>query len=226
MKSYTVNGITFNMIKLKKGLALGQTPVTQELYQAVMDSNPSEHKNSKAPVTNVSYNHIVNDFIPKLNKLTGKVFRLPTENEWEYACRAGSTTSYWWGDDFDGSKCWHGGNSNNVMPVHEASNRWGFRDMLGNVWEWTSTAVGSSRVNRGGSWSDYAGNCRSALRNRNTPDLEYNDLGFRLSRSLPSLKTKTKPNKEVKDYIVKDLDRLDDKELRETYEFIRRMIAQ
>jgi len=127
---------------------MGKYEVTQALWQAVMGSNPSGFKGGDRPVENVSWDDI-QTFIKKLNHRTGKHFRLPTEAEWEYAARAGSTTKYSWGNDiscdkasYDGGKdssCYYrpGGNNRGTQPVGSyVPNSYGLYDMHGNVWEW------------------------------------------------------------------------------------------
>jgi formylglycine-generating enzyme required for sulfatase activity len=166
---------------------LGKYPVTQEQWEAVMGSNPSFFKGGSRPVKNVSW-FDAQIFIQKLNQLSGKQnYRLPTEEEWEYACRAGSTSKYYFGDDASqlGEYAWYLGNSGQTIhPVGQKKpNAWGLYDMAGNVWEWTDSWYDSSpsyRVIRGGSWSDDAGSCRSATRNCFTPDYRYFNFGFRL----------------------------------------------
>ncbi|MCC6281804.1 MAG: formylglycine-generating enzyme family protein [Saprospiraceae bacterium] len=176
--------------------------VTQEQWQAVMGSNPSRFKDcNKCPVESVSWND-VQTFLTKLNALSGKKYRLPTEAEWEYAARGGSKSRNFkyagsnkldevgWYDDNSGSK---------THPVgSKKSNELGLYDMSGNVWEWCSdwsgeyylgkiTPVnpqgaekGSLRVFRGGSWYRPARYCRAALRNYAAPDFRAFNLGFRL----------------------------------------------
>jgi formylglycine-generating enzyme required for sulfatase activity len=133
---------------------------------------------------------------------TGYVYRLPTEAEWEYACRAGTTTRFSFGDDPQlaelGKYAWFDGNSaNQTHPVGgKAPNPWGLYDMHGNVWEWCldwkavysggsvtdpkGSISGSAHVLRGGSWFNLAWNCRSANRDFNFPDLLIGNRGFRL----------------------------------------------
>ena len=186
-----------------KSFIMGTHEVTQGLWKAVMGNNPSNFNGDNLPVESVSWNN-VQEFIKKLNQLTGKKYRLPTEAEWEYACRGGSTTAYCFGDNSNslGDYAWYDNNSGN--RTHEVGtkkpNAWGLYDMHGNVLEWcndweadypttpqkdpTGPSSGSNRVNRGGSWNNNAQNCRSANRNNNNPDNRNNNLGFRLALSL------------------------------------------
>ncbi len=156
--------------------AIGKYPVTQAQYQAVMGTNPSYFKNNpQNPVECVSWND-AQAFCQKLSQITGKTYRLPTEAEWEYACRAGTTTRYYFGDDANqlGDYAWYGGNSQNTThPV-----------VIGNVWEWCednwhdnyigAPTDGSAWIKngndnrsllRGGSWGINPNYCRSAIRN-------------------------------------------------------------
>ena len=180
---------------------IGETEVTQELWEAVMGSNPSEFKgNNQRPVENVSWNDC-QEFIKKLNKLTGKNFRLPTEAEWEYAARGGK---YSRGYKYSGSNnadevAWYGNNSGfNTHPVAtKKANKLGLYDMSGNVWEWcndwygryqsysqtnpTGPSEGDSRVLRGGSWSGNDWSVRVSNRDNYAPGFRYIDFGLRLA---------------------------------------------
>ncbi len=182
---------------------LGKTEVTQEQWRAVMGNNPSLFKGDDRPVEQVSWDD-VQEFIRRLNDKEGKaVYRLPTEAEWEYAARAGSTTAFSFGDDSSqlGEYAWYSENSGReTHPVgSRKANVWGLYDMHGNVWEWvqdwygqytpetitdpSGPESGSVRVCRGGGWVSDARLCRSASRNSGTPDLRGSNLGFRLLRT-------------------------------------------
>mgnify|MGYP002673808187 CR=1 FL=1 len=176
--------------------------VTQALWKAVMGKNPSSFKGNNLPVENVSWNDC-QTFISRLNNLTGKNFRLPTEAEWEYAARGGNRSR---GYKYSGSNvlsdvAWYDGNSGSkTHPVGTKSpNELGLYDMSGNVYEWcsdwkgtysssaqtnpTGLSSGSFRVCRGGSWNGITWYCRSSGRNYGPPDFRYYGLGLRLALS-------------------------------------------
>jgi formylglycine-generating enzyme required for sulfatase activity len=225
-KTFTVNGITFKMMKVEGGTFsmgatseqedpdddempvhqvtlynyyIGETEVTQALWTAVMGGNPSCFTGDNRPVEQVSWNDC-QEFIKKLNSLTGENFRLPTEAEWEFAARGGHNSQ---GYQYSGSNnlssvAWYYDNSGN--QTHEVKtkspNELGIYDMSGNVWEWCQdwygyyssssvmnpmgAASGSSRVCRGGCWNFNAGCCRSAYRGSNEPSDQFCTLGLRL----------------------------------------------
>ena len=177
-----------------KGLYFGKYEVTQAQWQAIMGNNPTDFKGDLSrPVERVSWNDC-QEFIKKLNartevKSAGIIFRLPTEEEWEYACRAGSTGKYGLlADGREGSldeMGWYLDNSDyKTHPVGQKKpNAWGLYDMHGNVWEWTASAYGSRRISRGGSYYDSASRCESDGRNWYVPGRRCRDLGFRLVAS-------------------------------------------
>ena len=189
-------------VTISKSFYMQTTQVTQGQWQAVMGDNPSDFTNcgENCPVENVSWDDTVK-FIDKLNQADGKNrYRLPTEAEWEYACRAGSNVAYCFGNDIWELDrfAWYDGNSGGeTHPVGQLEpNAWGLYDMHGNVWEWCSdwygnypsgavtdpagSSTGSSRVYRGGGWFSLAVYCRSAPRRNYSPDLPGLILGFRL----------------------------------------------
>jgi formylglycine-generating enzyme required for sulfatase activity len=191
-------------VTISKPFYLGKYEVTQREWKAVMGSNPSYYKGDNRPVERVSWDD-VQEFIKKLNaKEGGDKYRLPTEAEWEYACRAGSTTRWYFGDNENqlGDYAWYKANSGNeTKPVGQKKpNAFGLYDMHGNVWEWcqdwyskdyygsspktdpTGPSSGSNRVRRGGSWGGTATIARAALRGTDFPDYRYGNLGFRLLR--------------------------------------------
>ncbi len=192
---------------LTKDFYLQATEVTQKQWKPVMGANPSYFKGDNVPVENVSWND-ARKFIEKLNEKEGaNKYRLPTEAEWEYACRAGRKTAYYWGDTIDGKYCWYGKNTWGVGQEHahevkkKRPNAWGLYDMSGNVWEWCEDwydeeyydkspgedpqgpRTGDFRVLRGGSWLDDPRYCRSAFRIKYYPDFTFNGLGFRIARA-------------------------------------------
>ena len=232
---YEVNGIIFKMIYVQGGTFtmgctseqgsncdadakpshkvtlssyyIGETEVTQELWKAMMGRNPSEFKGDKRPVENVSWDDC-QTFIRKLNELTGKKFRLPTEDEWEFAARGGTKSA---GYKYSGSNdinavawyienAWDKGKSSPDYGTHvvktKRPNELGIYDMSGNVYEWCSewwgiytdaaqtnpkgADSGSHRVFRGGCWSYFARHCRASYRDYGSPGLRNYGLGLRL----------------------------------------------
>jgi len=194
---------------------MGKYPVTQREYQSVMGSNPSYFKGNDLPVESVSWYDAVT-YCNKLSEREGlspaytingtnviwnrnaNGYRLPTEAEWEYACRAGTTSPYSTGNTITTSQA--NFNSSRTTPVGTyTANAWGLYDMHGNVWEWcwdwygtypsssetnpVGPTSGASRVLRGGCWDNSAADVRSANRNNRTPTNRYIYIGFRLVRS-------------------------------------------
>ncbi|MDB9405823.1 SUMF1/EgtB/PvdO family nonheme iron enzyme [Microcystis aeruginosa CS-1036] len=190
-----------HQVKLNS-FAIGKYPVTQAQYEAVMGINPSEFKNNpQNPVEQVSWND-AQAFCRKLSQITGKTYRLPTEAEWEYACRAGTTTRFYFGDDANqlGDYAWYDGNSQDkTHPVGQKKpNAWGLYDMIGNVCEWcednwhdsyeNAPRDGSAwlikdkglQIARSSCWSHSPDYCRSACRDRTGPHANFDNLGFRV----------------------------------------------
>jgi formylglycine-generating enzyme required for sulfatase activity len=196
-------------VRITKSFHLGQTEVTQGQWQAVMRTTPWSGKTyvregADYPATYVSWDD-AQEFCRKLSGKENKTYQLPTEAEWEYACRAGTTTKYSFGDDDSrlGDYAWYDKNAYDVGQKYahavglKRPNLWGLMDMHGNVWEWCDdwyeaefyqqsrvddpkgVTSGSIRVNRGGGWSFTPAYCRSADRSRNTPDDRRYNLGFR-----------------------------------------------
>ncbi|MCH2131501.1 MAG: SUMF1/EgtB/PvdO family nonheme iron enzyme, partial [Pirellulaceae bacterium] len=167
---------------------MGVFEVTQAQYELVTGNNPSNSKGATKPVERVSWNDAV-EFCRQLSEQEGVEYRLPTEAEWEYACRAGTTTAYSFGDDASqlGKYAWFKGNSDDTTyPVgKKLPNGWGLYDMHGNVWEWCQDARGGSRVLRGGAFDIQAGNVRAADRYSLEPNGRLRTLGFRLARTYP-----------------------------------------
>lgn len=186
-------------VTLTKGFWLGKYEVTQRQWQSVMGENPSKFKNPDRPVEGVSWEDC-NAFISRLNVVLGGVARFPTEAEWEYACRAGSSGAVS-GNGQLMEMAWYDANSGN--ETHDVGknlpNAWGFYDMHGNVLEWCydwfgkldvlshidpkGPPTGSFRVLRGGCWFFYARDCRSAYRLKRDPVLRNAIYGFRLACS-------------------------------------------
>lgn len=227
IQTFTVGNVLFNMIRVEGGTFMmgatseqgsdaredekpahqvtlssyyiGETVVTQALWETVMGSNPSKFEGSNRPVEMVSW-YDCRDFIQKLNQKTGAKFRLPTEAEWEYAARGGNRSH---GYKYSGSYnvddvAWYNDNSNQTHDVKtKQANELGLYDMTGNVWEWVqdkkgaypsyaqTNPIGSSsggvRVYRGGSWLYEARRCRVSFRNSDPPELRDGNLGFRLA---------------------------------------------
>ena len=181
---------------------IGETEVTQELWSAVMGSNPSNFTGDmQHPVERVSWDDC-QTFISRLNELTGETFRLPTEAQWEYAARGGNQEQgrLYSGSDAIDDVAWYKSNSSSTTnPVKtKAPNELGIYDMSGNVYEWcsdwkgsyssaaqtdpTGPATGSARVIRGGGWGNIAKGCRVASRCcGGTPSYSFSDLGLRLA---------------------------------------------
>lgn len=174
------------------GFYIGQTQVTQALWKVVMGRNPSYGKGNMKPVQDVSY-YDCQEFVGKLNALTGRTFRLPTEEEWEFAARGGNNSQgykYSGGNDLEAVAWYFGNGGGKVPPVGRAqANELGLYDMSGNVKEWCSSLwcrdynsprSGSKRVVRGGGWLNRARRCRVSSRNNSSPDTRLNDIGLRL----------------------------------------------
>ena len=184
-------------VTITKGFWMAKTELTQAQWTAILGNNPSNFNGDDLPVEKVSWDD-AQEFIKKVNDSgvipEGWKVALPTEAQWEYACRAGETGAYSggtidqvaWYDDNSGSKTHAVGT--------KKSNAWGLHDMHGNVWEWCADSYGDElvggsdpsgpssgvhRVNRGGSWLSHAATCRAATRGRLTPDSRFDSLGFR-----------------------------------------------
>jgi formylglycine-generating enzyme required for sulfatase activity len=183
-------------------------PVTQEQWQPIMGGNPSVFKRPDRPVEMVSHDDAV-AYCRKLTARLGRPFRLPTEAEWEHACRAGTTTPFHFGDtigaeqaNYDASYVYGRGKKGifrqQTTPVGLfAPNALGLHDMHGNVWEWCAdwygsyaecstrdpkgVDLGNERVLRGGAWPLPPRRCRSAYRLRSSPGNRYQDFGLRVA---------------------------------------------
>jgi len=206
-----VDNETLHEVTLTQGFYLGKYEVTQEQWEKVMGTNPSEyghryaHHKTNLPVEKVSWDDAMK-FCEKLTQMEkaagrlpeGWVYTLPTEAQWEYSCRAGTITAYSFGDTITPKQANYDLNVGKTTPVGTyPANAWGFHDLHGNVWEWSldwsgdypdgsasdpvGPSVGSRRVLRGGGWGRNGRSLRSADRYRNTPGNRRIDLGFRLS---------------------------------------------
>ena len=228
VKTFYANGVSFEMVEVRggtfrmgatseqgsdaydgekpvhsvtlSGYYIGKTEVTQALWKAVMGSNPSEFKGDDLPVERVSW-YDCQEFIRELNALTGQNFRLPTEAEWEFACRGGNNSRgyKYSGSNYIDNVAWYDGNSEDkTHPVAtKLPNELGLYDMSGNVWEWCSDwngkyssgaqtnpkgpYDGSYRVIRGGSWIFSVGYCRSSRRYNDIPMYRNYCFGLRLA---------------------------------------------
>ena len=190
---------TQHEVTLTKPFYIGKYEVTQEQWEALMGDNPSiSAKGAKYPVTGVSWEDC-QEFIKKLNASTKGGYRLPYEAELEYACRAGTSTAYSYGDSLTKSDANIGGESTKAVGSYKP-NAFGLYDLHGNVWEWCEDwkadypkgavtdpkgpAKGEGRVLRGGSVNSYVSNARSSARSDLTPtNRSYGVHGFRLVRT-------------------------------------------
>ena len=184
---------------------MGKYPITQAQYQQIMGNNPSRFKGDERPVEKVSWHDAVK-FCEKLSKQTGKEYRLPTEAEWEYACRAGTTTAYYFGEKITDNLVNYYGTVDETTAVGKyLPNKFGLYEMHGNIQEWcldhwhnsyqnapsdgspwVSEGDSSYRVLRGGSWHYNPNLCRSAARSINVPELAYDYYnGFRVVCMVP-----------------------------------------
>ena len=187
-------------VKLSKGFYMGIYEVTQAQYRAIMGTNPSYFKGDTNPVDRVTWDDAT-EFCRKVSRNEGKACRLPTEAEWEYACRVGTETRFSFGDNYSslGDYAWYNGNSSSRTRSvgQKKPNTFGLYDMYGNVWEWCSdwpagsyantgstdpqgSSSGTSRALRGGGWCGSPDVCRSADRNRVKPGVTYDYFGFRV----------------------------------------------
>ena len=188
-------------VQITKDFYMGKYEVTQDQYMAVMGMNPSHSSGRNLPVESVSWNDVM-AFCKRLTAETGRSCRLPSEAEWEYACRAGTETRFYWGDDTSYSQisdyAWYVSNSGGRMHSvgQKKPNKWGLYDMSGNVHEWCADrfgwykdatmvdpkgpSSGADRVFRGGSWSSTE-DSRSAYRHVHSPDSRSYNMGFRVA---------------------------------------------
>jgi formylglycine-generating enzyme required for sulfatase activity len=206
-----MNDETQHRVILSQGFWLADTACTHALWQAVLNESLSYFRGEDRPVELVSWDD-VQRFLTRLNAAAPDLaFKLPTEAEWEYACRAGTTTPFWFGEQITPEQVNYGGNlrpsyfrkyRKATVPVKSLPcNDWGLYQMHGNVWEWcqdwygaypTETVIdpagsptGELRVRRGGSWLSIRMNTRAAQRSAHDPGLRHrysSDFGFRLAR--------------------------------------------
>ena len=194
-----------HQVTLTKGFYLAKYEVTQAQWVHVMGSNPSQFKGANRPVEEVSWNDAV-AFCKKLTEMERRggrlpadmAYQLPTEAQWEYVCRSGTTSAFSFGQDLTSRQANISGGPAETTEVGKyPANAWGLHDMHGNVWEWcadwyaeypkggdtdpTGSMKGSTRVTRGGSWDDSASDARCSSRNSRAPAGSYGGLGFRLS---------------------------------------------
>jgi formylglycine-generating enzyme required for sulfatase activity len=198
---------TQHIVSVNRGFFLSIHPITQAQWKAVMSNNPSQFQGDALPVEKVSWDDCI-AFCKKLSEKDGKQYRLPSEAEWEYACRSGSKTPFHCGSsitaaqgNFDSSYTY--GGSTKATPRRMTTrvgsfspNAWGFFDMHGNVWEWCldwygvypkedldeyqGPKAGTLRVIRGGAWNQIPRRCRSAMRGNEDPSKRRKDIGFRI----------------------------------------------
>ena len=200
-----------HQVTLTSGFWMMETQVTQKQWKAIMGNNPSRFKGDDLPVEHVS-RYDCQEFCMKCTQL-GLLVQLPTEAQWEYACRAGSTTKFFWGNTLNGDKANCDGNypsgtetkgqylKKPISVISYEPNAWGLYNMHGNVWEWcsdwyatdypngsvtdpTGPSSGSCHVRRGGCWSSGARDCRSACRFFDAPGGWSGSLGFRLAKTI------------------------------------------
>lgn len=202
---------TQHQVTLTEGFWIGQCEVTKGQWYAIMGTKPWESQDNSlddidSPACNISWND-AQLFVTTLSAVLGGEFALPTEAEWEYACRAGTTTRFYWGDDLEyteiGNYAWYYTNTDGASEAYahvvaqKTPNLWGVYDMIGNVAEWCSDwykadlgdgdeidpdgpESGTDKIQRGGSWSSYSNNCRSANRTHKDPELSNVRYGVRI----------------------------------------------
>ena len=200
-------------VTMHEDFYIGQTEVTQKLWKAVMGYNPSKYKCPKRPVTNVDYFE-VQEFLRRIDSISGMHFRLPTEEEWEYAARGGKNSR---GYVYSGGKevervAWFNENASKTKKVKKRTpNELGIYDMSGNVWEWCSTRYhyfdkernatlgkdGQMYCIRGGAWQLPKTSCRVSWRGKRHPDLKNSFGGFRLCLDARYVKEKEASEEEI-----------------------------
>jgi formylglycine-generating enzyme required for sulfatase activity len=185
-------------VEITQPFHLGKYEVTQAEYQAVMANNPSQFKNDQLPAEMVSWDD-AKEFCAKLSKKEGRKYTLPTEAEWEYACRAGTKTPFYFGETISTDQANYNGQKKTTAVGSFPANGWGLHDMYGNVMEWCEDYYqdqnyyrnspkkdpegpekGIGHIVRGGMWSHGPGLCRSAWRSAYRSEFTNNNLGFRV----------------------------------------------
>lgn len=187
---------------------IGRHPLTQDCWDMIGGVDERHWSELELPINGISW-HDAQSWLRR----AGDQLRLPSEAEWEYACRAGSQSEYYWGEDMDPSFCWYGGNAFNGFQPHppweheDKPNSFGLIDIAGNVFEWcedewfenylqgpmderpmVSSKPRGHRVIRGGAWNDHCDHCCSAFRFHAQPSDNHSDYGIRIARSIPNLK--------------------------------------
>jgi|GEM_PF-2410962 len=188
----TIKGVSFEMIKIpNQNFYMAETQVTQAMWQAVMGNNPSYFAGKlQNPVEKVSWKDIVNDFLPALNKLTGKTYLLPTEAEWEYSAMGGENYQYPGSDNIDEVACYDKNSGKTTHPVKQKkANAYGLYDMSGNVLEWCEDAWEdiARRVCRGGSYRHDSEYCAPHGHHSRDAEYRYYDIGLRVVFSASSV---------------------------------------
>ena len=212
-------------VNITEDYLIGQTEVTQKLWKAVMGYNPSKFKCKKRPVTNVNY-YDVEEFLRRIDSITGMKFRLPTEEEWEYAARGGKNTRgyvYSGGNDVE-KVAWTNVNARKIKKVKKrAANELGLYDMSGNVWEWCSTKYcyfdrernaklgreGEMYSIRGGACELPKTSARVSWRGKRLPDLKNSFGGFRLCLDVTYIKDEESTEEEI---LMKEIEEMEDEE--------------
>ena len=200
-----------HQVILTQGYWLAETACTQALWRAMTGDNPSHFKGENNPVENVSWQDVTDKFLKRVNTQYPQLkLRLPTEAEWENACRAGTSNPYSFGDEITKEQVNFGTSATTKVKSYPP-NLWGLYEMHGNVWEWCQdwcdsypvelivdprgSEIGSYRVLRGGSWFNLGRDCRSAYRDSDVPGNSHYNYGFRLAlgHELSSVRSVRRP---------------------------------
>ena len=220
-----IDELPVHYVEIVEDFYIGQTEVTQKLWKAVMGYNPSKFKCKKRPVTNVNY-YEVEEFLRRIDSITGMKFRLPTEQEWEYAARGGKNSrGYVYSGGNDVKKvAWTNENARRIKKVKKrTANELGIYDMSGNVWEWCGTKYcffdkernakigrdGQMYCIRGGACELPKTMARVAWRGKRLPDLKNSFGGFRLCLDVTYIKEEEPSEDEI---LMKEIEELEDAE--------------